>query len=294
VVVSDQKLSVDDGTYVSGVKVNSTPDGKADSYTADVISSHMYYAFGMTMPGRSYNSPDYKYGFNGKEKDVEGMGGGESTYDYGFRIYNPAIGRFLSVDPLANIYVYNSPYAYAENSPVAFIDLDGLEKTKAIDGTEYNGPVDINRINAEIKAKREQNQNAALGIPISNSLTPKQKLAVKKAEAVLSYLVDEVSKASLVSKDDPLLEKTIKKVVDFSKINYDEIEIKDNVGNISKENKVRIFRKITFYSFFKTLFPELSLAISASDRYLVQIKIIPERIDQSYLSFRLFCIFVYL
>ena len=42
----------------------------------------------------------YRYGFNGKELDPEGMGGGQSTYDYGFRIYNPALGKFLSVDPL--------------------------------------------------------------------------------------------------------------------------------------------------------------------------------------------------
>ena len=84
------------------------------------------------MPGRQANPGDYRYGFNGKEEDVEGMGGGGNTYDYGFRIYNPQIAKFLSVDPLFKTYPWYSSYQYAGNSPVAFIDLDGLERVLAI------------------------------------------------------------------------------------------------------------------------------------------------------------------
>ena len=61
-----------------------------------------------------------------------GLGGGGSTYDYGFRIYNPQLGRFLSVDPLFRSFAWNSTYAYAEGSPIANIDLDGLEKKEQI------------------------------------------------------------------------------------------------------------------------------------------------------------------
>jgi hypothetical protein len=43
------------------------------------------------------------------------------------RLYNPAIGKFLSVDPIANEYPFYSPYHFAGNSPVMKIDLDGLE-----------------------------------------------------------------------------------------------------------------------------------------------------------------------
>jgi len=50
-----------------------------------------------------------------------------TAYDYGFRIYNPAIVRFLSVDPLSNNYAYWSPYAFAGNTPIQALDLDGLE-----------------------------------------------------------------------------------------------------------------------------------------------------------------------
>ena len=69
----------------------------------------------------------YSYGFNGKEKDPEGLGGGGSTYDYGFRIYNPALAKFLSVDPLTNDYPELTPFQFASNNPIRFIDLDGLE-----------------------------------------------------------------------------------------------------------------------------------------------------------------------
>jgi RHS repeat-associated protein len=77
--------------------------------------------------GDNYLAINYRFGFNGKELDSEGMGGGGSTYDYGFRIYNPQIAKFLSVDPLTASYSMLTPYQFASNSPIAGIDLDGLE-----------------------------------------------------------------------------------------------------------------------------------------------------------------------
>ncbi|UTW66283.1 RHS repeat-associated core domain-containing protein [bacterium SCSIO 12643] len=93
-----------------------------------MISTTDYYPFGSVQPGRSYTSDAYRYGFNGKEKDPEGLGGGHSTYDYGFRIYNPAIAKFLSVDPLTSSYPWYTPYQFAGNKPIVAIDIDGLEE----------------------------------------------------------------------------------------------------------------------------------------------------------------------
>ena len=67
----------------------------------------------------------YRYGFNGKEKDDEGEWGSSTHYDYGFRIYNPGIAKFLSVDPLYNQNLHLSPYIYADNNPIALVDKDG-------------------------------------------------------------------------------------------------------------------------------------------------------------------------
>jgi RHS repeat-associated protein len=83
------------------------------------------------MPGRSYTAigaGKYRYGFNGKERDDEGLGGGQSTYDYGFRIYNPSLCRFLSVDPLFSGFPFYTPYQFAGNKPIVATDLDGLEE----------------------------------------------------------------------------------------------------------------------------------------------------------------------
>jgi RHS repeat-associated protein len=83
----------------------------------------------------------YRFGFNGKELDNEGMGGGGSTYDYGYRIYNAQLGRFLSVDPLTKSFPWNSPYSYAENDVIRCIDLDGLEKWIINDVPQDNGDI---------------------------------------------------------------------------------------------------------------------------------------------------------
>jgi RHS repeat-associated protein len=102
-----------------------TDSWTAEYYEATVVSAVDYYPFGSAMAGRKYNQGTYRYGFNGKEEDKEW--GSQMIQDYGFRIYNPTIGKFLSVDPLTADYAYYTPYQFAGNSPIAAIDLDGLE-----------------------------------------------------------------------------------------------------------------------------------------------------------------------
>lgn len=69
----------------------------------------------------------YKYGFDGKENDNEVKEEGNQQ-DYGMRVYDPRLGKFLSVDPLQARYPNLTTYQFASNSPIAYIDLDGLEK----------------------------------------------------------------------------------------------------------------------------------------------------------------------
>jgi RHS repeat-associated protein len=68
----------------------------------------------------------YKFGFNGKmnDDDVKGLG---NQQDYGMRIYDPRVGRFLSVDPITRQYPQLTPYQFVSNTPNWAVDMDGLE-----------------------------------------------------------------------------------------------------------------------------------------------------------------------
>ncbi|RFM29242.1 RHS repeat-associated core domain-containing protein [Chitinophaga silvisoli] len=69
----------------------------------------------------------YRYGFNGKENDNEVKGEGDEQ-DYGMRVYNPGLGKFLSVDPLTKDFPWYTPYQFAGNTLVQAVDLDGNEE----------------------------------------------------------------------------------------------------------------------------------------------------------------------
>ena len=103
------------------------------------------YPFGSPMPGRQFTSSadDYRYGFNGKENDDE-----TGTQDYGMRIYNPALGKFLSIDPLSKKYPYLTPYAFAENDVIRCIDLDGEEKYVVTQYRDEQGKITKIRIHS--------------------------------------------------------------------------------------------------------------------------------------------------
>ena len=79
----------------------------------------------------------YRWGFQGQEKDDEIKGAGNSI-NYKYRAHDSRIGRFLSLDPLAPEYPFNSPYAFSENRVIDGIDLEGKEyvsyKIRFVDG----------------------------------------------------------------------------------------------------------------------------------------------------------------
>ena len=76
-----------------------------DHYDPHIVTAQDYYPFGMLSRVALPNSgKDYKFGFNGKLNDNEVKGGLGNQQDYGMRIYDPRVGRFLSVDPLIKDY----------------------------------------------------------------------------------------------------------------------------------------------------------------------------------------------
>lgn len=81
----------------------------------------------MQVPNRFGNIEDYRYGFQGQEKDDEIKGEGNSL-NYTFRMHDPRVGRFLSLDPFIKQFPHNSPYAFSENRVIDMIELEGGEK----------------------------------------------------------------------------------------------------------------------------------------------------------------------
>jgi RHS repeat-associated protein len=102
--------------------------------TADVVTAQDYYPFGMLQPGRQYTGGvgSYRYGFNGKENDNDVGKGTGGEQDYGMRIYDTRVGRFLSVDPISRSYPWYTPYQFAGNSPIQAVDLDGNEPKSVV------------------------------------------------------------------------------------------------------------------------------------------------------------------
>ncbi|WKZ78880.1 MAG: RHS repeat-associated core domain-containing protein [Candidatus Kapaibacterium sp.] len=126
---------------------------------AELSTRTDYYPFGMIMGGRNSSADDaHRYGFNGKENDNEIKGEGVQQ-DYGFRIYDARVARFLSVDPLSSSYPMNSTYMFAENKPIAGIDLEGLEFFYCADGTFLGQGADPNNRNVFLSTKSVVSKN---------------------------------------------------------------------------------------------------------------------------------------
>jgi len=108
-----------------------------------------YYPFGSAIESRAFASGEYRFGFDGMEKDDEIKSSGNS-YDFGARIYDSRLGRWLSVDPLAAKHPDISPYVYCANNPIRYIDPDGRDWVEGKDGGI--------RWNDNVTAKNYQNK----------------------------------------------------------------------------------------------------------------------------------------
>ena len=91
------------------------------SQTNEILQQNSYYPFGMLMAGlpQKEEANTNKYLYNGKElQDDFGL----DWYDYGARFYDAEVGRFVSIDPLSEKYIFQAPFIYAINNPVMFPD----------------------------------------------------------------------------------------------------------------------------------------------------------------------------
>ncbi len=109
-------------SVISDNKIGIGTNGVADYYEPLVISESDYYPFGMAMKERSFSNEEYRFGFNGMEKDTDF---GEGKTDFGARVYDEKLGRWMACDPLEWKYPHLSTYAFVANTPLQAIDPDG-------------------------------------------------------------------------------------------------------------------------------------------------------------------------
>ena len=94
---------------------------------SDITQINHYYPFGLNMEvnwNGSFPEAKNKYQYNEKQLNVDF---GLNWNDYGARFYDPAMGRWLAVDPLAEKMRRHSPYNYAFDNPMRFVDPDGMQ-----------------------------------------------------------------------------------------------------------------------------------------------------------------------
>ena len=93
-------------------------------YPVDNIMQSNLHSFGMLMKERTFSSETYRYGFGGHEK-VDEVNGNGNTVDMGYRWLDVRLGRTPKPDAKGTMYPALSPYSYAANNPIFFIDPDG-------------------------------------------------------------------------------------------------------------------------------------------------------------------------
>ncbi len=191
--------------HLGNVRISYTQNPSTNALT--ILDENSYYPFGLkhTVSNAVVQGQDYKYKYNGKEyQDELGL----NTFDYGFRQYMPDIGRWMSIDPLAEKFISETPYAYVNNDPLGFSDFDGKDylidiirdkdgnitgiKISATvyikgDGASNKRAAELNKFaNDNLKTKKIDGISVSIGVNYKYDSTKKEK-DLKQGENLLTF-----------------------------------------------------------------------------------------------------------
>lgn len=229
------------------------------------------------MPKRNLEVSPYRFAFNGKERDDEVKGSGNS-YDFGARIYDERLGKWWSVDPKFKKYPGISTYNYTFNNPIIFVDPNGKDgrlsidhekKTITLETTVFLYGKDADNINTEFlesKLKKFGTERKVLDPETKEIYTVKLNIKFVRAKAL-----DNADEAMSNPDDAQTLDPKLKKEIGF-KAGDNLLEIKKINGG---EGFVRTAGQATYQGAntgsadpdFGTIFHETFHFLGYDDRY---------------------------
>jgi RHS repeat-associated protein len=217
-----------------------------------LLEEDHYYPFGLTMAGISDKAlkigyAENKYRFQKQELQNKEFtdGSGLEMYEFKYRMDDPQIGRFWSIDPLADKYVYNSTYAFSEDKVTSHVELEGLEATplpafwRSVEQELHNTATWIDK-NLTIGNKTTvETPVAPKAGSTNNTVTATTTTTVNtNFDANLSYLINNNSNSGNTA---PLVKTETKTEVSGST----KLDIKTPVGAVNVTGKVDQSGKIT-------------------------------------------------
>ncbi|UGU18156.1 RHS repeat-associated core domain-containing protein [Sinomicrobium kalidii] len=202
--------------HLGNVRLSYANTGTSSVPQLEIIEENNYYPFGLEHRGYNnvINGPEYPYDYQGKENQKEL---GLNWHDFGARNYDAALGRWMTVDPMADERDWMTPYNFVQNSPLYRIDPDGLTDFK------------LDRKTGEITQVGEANDD-----PDRIVKTDKEGNVKKKGEGFLGFLVkkSERGKAKVAIGD---IEKGILK-------DGQNFKMEDNVIDVGGEGQPTLER----------------------------------------------------
>ncbi|GAB4376921.1 MAG: hypothetical protein Kow0075_04660 [Salibacteraceae bacterium] len=189
------------------------------------------------------DQPSYRFGFNGMERDDEVKGSGNS-YDFGARIYDTRVGRWLSRDPLANKTADWSPYRFAFDNPIKYADGDGQFEVDPTFALKYP-KVTLIIMNADKLYNNQplppEVEEALAGVDVRQVFNDKFGPALEKYSQMSNEQVQEVitpGQGPLISEADLYKFNDEGEIIDINGKNVTELDDQGNPSdiNIQREN----------------------------------------------------------
>ncbi len=230
--------------------------------SANIISYEEYYPFGATSYRSGKNQSEVKlkrYRYCGKERDEE-----TGFYYYGARYYAAWIGRFISIDPLAEKFPQLTPYNYAGNKPVTGKDLAGLQNTTDDAVKNNETQLEVHKNSDPLKNKEfDQLQNNLNynnikgaennGIRIYNKNNKETPVIILRTDRInteihLEQNILPILKETLIAKDKPFLDIYLPEPLDDALGLYLDSNIEDSVFflSIGLESTIGIGKAVSF------------------------------------------------